>query len=209
MVKADLLADIHNVLSYLLPDGKVKGSHYVIGDVDGNKGKSMKISLHGEDAGLYYDHNTGDKGDIFKLWAIKHNLCPSNQFDEVLKTAVEWQGNYAHTPIQCSSPVEEYEDLGPYTDRYDYHSIDGKIENCVYRYDPPEGKQFRPYNIKTGQMKAPDPRPLYNLPNIAATDQVIIVEGEKTANALISQNIHATTAMGGANAPIEKTDWSI
>jgi len=207
VVKADFLADIHNVLSYLLPNGKVKGSHYVIGDIDGNKGKSMKISLHGEDAGLYYDHNTGDSGDIFKLWAIKHNLCPNSQFDEVLKTAAEWQGNYSHAPTQYSS--EEYEDLGPYTDRYDYHSIEGKIENCVYRYDPPEGKQFRPYNIKTGQMKAPDPRPLYNLPNIAGAEQIIIVEGEKTANALISQNIHATTAMGGANAPIEKTDWSI
>ena len=209
VVKADLLADIHNVLSYLLPNGKVKGSHYIIGDIDGNKGKSMKISLHGEDAGLYYDHNTGDSGDIFKLWAIKHNLCPNSQFDEVLKTAAEWQGNYSHTPIQYSSSVEEYEDLGPYTDRYDYHSIEGQIENCVYRYDPPEGKQFRLYNIKTGQMKAPDPRPLYNLQNIADADQIVIVEGEKTANALIAQNIPATTAMGGANAPIEKTDWLI
>lgn len=37
---------------------------------------------------------------------------------------------------------------------------------------------------------------------------MVFVEGEKCAQALIDAGIVATTAMHGANAPVEKTDWS-
>src|SRR5690606_11449953 len=48
----------------------------------------------------------------------------------------------------------------------------------------------------------------YNQPGIVAAEQVILVEGEKCAQALIEAGITATTAMHGANAPVDKTDWS-
>jgi hypothetical protein len=38
--------------------------------------------------------------------------------------------------------------------------------------------------------------------------QVILVEGEKSAQSLINIGICATTAMNGARAPVDKTDWS-
>ena len=57
-------------------------------------------------------------------------------------------------------------------------------------------------------MAPPDPRPLYNQPGLAAAASVVLVEGEKCAQALIDAGVVATTAMHGANAPIEKTDWS-
>ena len=37
---------------------------------------------------------------------------------------------------------------------------------------------------------------------------MIQVEGKKCADALIRMGITATTAMNGAKAPIDKTDWS-
>lgn len=40
------------------------------------------------------------------------------------------------------------------------------------------------------------------------SDKVILVEGEKCAEALIKQGITATTAMCGANTDVKKTDWS-
>ncbi len=43
---------------------------------------------------------------------------------------------------------------------------------------------------------------------LASATQVVLVEGEKCAQALIDTGIVATTAMHGANAPVEKTDWS-
>ena len=56
--------------------------------------------------------------------------------------------------------------------------------------------------------RAPDPRPLYNLPAVAQADSIVLVEGEKCADALIRNGITATTAMNGAKAPVNKTDWS-
>ncbi len=54
----------------------------------------------------------------------------------------------------------------------------------------------------------PDPRPLYRLPDVARADTVVLVEGEKCADALMQIGIVATTAMGGAATAIDKTDWS-
>jgi putative DNA primase/helicase len=43
---------------------------------------------------------------------------------------------------------------------------------------------------------------------MSSAAQVVLVEGEKCAQALIDAGIVATTAMHGANAPVDKTDWS-
>ncbi len=58
------------------------------------------------------------------------------------------------------------------------------------------------------KWRMPSPRPLYNLPGIAAADELIICEGEKAAQVLIDKGYTASSAMGGANAPLDKTDWS-
>ena len=46
---------------------------------------------------------------------------------------------------------------------------------------------------------APVPRPLYLQPGIATADTIVLVEGEKCAQALIEAGIVATTAMHGAS----------
>jgi len=57
-------------------------------------------------------------------------------------------------------------------------------------------------------MAPPEPRPLYNQPGMSNAAQVVLVEGEKCAQALIDAGVVATTAMHGAKAPVDKTDWS-
>ena len=47
-------------------------------------------------------------------------------------------------------------------------------------------------------MRMPQPRPLYRVPAVLASGTVVLVEGEKCADALAQQGIVATTAMGGA-----------
>jgi DNA primase (bacterial type) len=49
---------------------------------------------------------------------------------------------------------------------------------------------------------------LYNVPDIIKSDKIVFVEGEKCAEALISNDITATTMMFGANSPVDKTDWA-
>ncbi|HRD90957.1 MAG TPA: phage/plasmid primase, P4 family, partial [Accumulibacter sp.] len=93
--------------------------------------------------------------------------------------------------------------------KWDYFTADGQLIACVYRYDPPgRKKEFRPWDAQRQKMAPPDPRPLYNQPGMTAADTVVLVEGEKCAQALIDTGVVATTAMHGANAPVDKTDWT-
>ena len=113
------------------------------------------------------------------------------------------------TPRQASRKEAPVDELGPATAKWDYLDADGKLIAVVYRYDPPgRKKEFRPWDARRRKTAPPDPRPLYNQPGIAGAAQVVLVEGEKCAQALIDAGITATTAMHGANAPVEKTDWS-
>jgi 5S rRNA maturation endonuclease (ribonuclease M5) len=108
-------------------------------------------------------------------------------------------------------------ELGAPVATWKYLDTEGNVIASVSRYEPggtPESKTFRPFTFKTIDgvrkwvMGAPILRPLYRLPQIALTNQVVLVEGEKCADALCSIGVEATTAMQGAEAPIDKTDWS-
>jgi len=114
-------------------------------------------------------------------------------------------GSFIPAPAKSSAA---HDTLGPHTAKWDYRGTDGELLACVYRYDTPEGKQYRPWDVTTRQTRMPDPRPLYNLPAVAKADTVVLVEGEKCADALMHIGIVATTAMGGAATAITKTDWS-
>jgi len=101
------------------------------------------------------------------------------------------------------------EPLGPATAQWEYRDIAGHVLAVVYRYDPPGSKkQFRPWDARRHKQAPPDPRPIYNQPGLVTASEVVLVEGEKCAQALIDAGIVSTTAMHGANAPVDKTDWS-
>ena len=207
-IRADLLARLESVLMTLLPVGKKRGQRYLVGDVLGSPGESLEVSLKGETAGLWHDHAEGVGGDIFDLIAAHHGLDTQADFARVLEIAGQLVGRAASLPKRkkAEAPVDE---LGPATAKWDYLDAAGNLLACVYRYDPAPGrKEFRPWDAKRRKMAPPDPRPLYNQPGVVAAEQVILVEGEKCAQALIEAGIVATTAMHGANAPVDKTDWS-
>lgn len=183
-----------------------------IGDINGAKGDSLKIELNSGKAGMWHDFATGEGGDIFDLWAACHNLDTKTQFPEVVSSAQSWLGIAKTAPKTAlpaaKLPAAPEDELGPHTAKWDYLDGDGKLIACVYRYDPPSGKEFRPWDVIARKYKAPEPRPLYNLPGLKTASHVVLVEGEKAADALISQGFAATTAMFGSKAPLEKTDWS-
>lgn len=210
-IKTLLLARLHEAVVYLFPEGKQKHQQYFIGDVQGNPGKSLVIELAGERAGVWIDFATGEAGDIVDLWAAVHHLSAKQHFVQVKDSVHQWLHLPATEPKKPVKPLAAeppMDTLGPPSFKWDYQDAEGNLIACVYRYDPPEGKVFRPWDVKARAVKAPDPRPLYNLPKIVNAHQVILVEGEKAAEALIQQGVVATTAMNGSHAPVEKTDWS-
>ncbi len=208
-VRAQLLARLESVLATMFPAGKTRRGHFILGDVLGSPGDSLEVVLEGAKAGLWTDRATGDGGDVFDLIAAHLGVNTATDFPRVLEHALHLMGT---APVVASRPKARkqapVDELGPATAKWDYRDADGKLIAVVYRYDPPGvKKEFRPWDAVRRKMAPPDPRPLYNQPGLLNADSIVLVEGEKCAQALIKQGIVATTAMHGANAPVDKTDW--
>lgn len=208
-IRQALLARLDTVLASLFPAGKTRRGKFVIGDALGSPGDSLEVVLAGEKAGLWTDRANNTGGDIFDLIAAHHRLDAQHDFARVLEEASRQLGRARILPATKLKKAPPTDDLGPATAKWDYLDADGQLIAVVYRYDPPGGKkEFRPWDAKRRKMAPPEPRPLYHQPGIATADTVVLVEGEKCAQALIDAGIVATTAMHGANAPVDKTDWT-
>lgn len=208
-IRVELIARLEAVLTMLFPAGKVRRGKFIIGDALGSPGDSLEVVLLGEKAGLWTDRADGNGGDIFDLIAAHFRIDVHAEFPRVLEEAGRLLGRASATPIAKPRKTPPMDDLGPATAKWDYLDADGQLIAVVYRYDPPGGKkEFRPWDAKRRKMAPPEPRPLYHQPGIVTADTVVLVEGEKCAQALIDVGIVATTAMHGANAPVDKTDWS-
>ncbi|RTW74503.1 hypothetical protein DZA07_31300 [Pseudomonas aeruginosa] len=208
-VRAALLARLEAVLFTLFPAGRTRRGKFVIGDVLGSPGDSLEVVLDGDKAGLWTDRATGEGGDVFDLIAAHHGLDTHTEFHRVLEAAADLTGRARPVAPRGRKKDAAVDDLGPATAKWDYLDAQGRLIAVVYRYDPPgRKKEFRPWDAKRRKMAPPEPRPLYNQPGLAAASRVVLVEGEKCAQALIEIGIAATTAMHGANAPVDKTDWT-
>ncbi|WP_448506105.1 AAA family ATPase [Immundisolibacter sp.] len=207
-LRARLLDQLEAVLMYLFPNGKRQGTRFVVGNVQGDAGDSLVIELEGPKRGVWIDFATGESGDVLALWAAVRGFAVPRDFGELLDDVGDWlvlPGSFIPAPAKSSAA---HDTLGPHTAKWDYRSANGELLACVYRYDTPEGKQYRPWDVRARAMRMPEPRPLYNLSAIATADAVVLVEGEKCADALMQRGIVATTAMGGAATALDKTDWS-
>ena len=208
-IRLELIARLDAVLAMLFPAGKSRRGKFVIGDALGSPGDSLEVVLTGAKAGLWTDRAEGSGGDIFDLIAMHHRLDAQSEFARVLDEASRLLGRAQTLPTAKPKKAPPMDDLGPATAKWDYLDADGQLIAVVYRYDPPGGKkEFRPWDAKRRKPAPPEPRPLYHQPGIVTADTVVLVEGEKCAQALIDAGIIATTAMHGANAPVDKTDWS-
>ncbi len=199
-LKDQLLLNIRSCLSYLLPRGIFHGDKFYVGNIQGDKGKSLVVELSGNEAGLWHDFATGEGGDIIDLWAGVNRKSTRIEFPEVMASIAEWFGK-KHT--------RKYKNLEQFlTCSWNYYDENNQVIVIVNRYDLPGGKEYRPFDVKRSKFAAPEIRPLYNIPGILKSDKVVLVEGEKCAEVLIEKGITATTIMSGANALIEKTDWT-
>jgi len=212
-IKAQLLSRLESVLLYLLPHGKVRGKQFYVGDIDGHPGKSLKVELTYPKAGQWKDFaSTGDQGDIFDLWAAVKGIHVDTEFSRLLEDIGHWLCMCdANIQIPQIKPSKQTELLGAPDTRYFYYGVDGELLVVVNLYRDEHGDKLPiPWDVKARRCGIPESnRPLYNLPGIRNAKDVVIVEGEKCAEALIQLGIPATTALGGAHAPVEKTDWSI
>ena len=206
-----------------------------VGNIYGIPGASLRISLSGIKTGLWKDHATNEAGDLISLYRANMGYSGNSDFGLSLKEiARDFLGDpieierpaWRPTPLEMiaaakaklgTKPRDDMAELGAPVATYKYFDTRGNVIAAVTRYEPDgtrASKTFRPYCFRTveGRTKwvpgAPDLRPLYRLPEVSLASTVVLVEGEGKAEALHSVGIIATTAMQGAKAPLEKTDWS-
>ncbi|MDW9176990.1 toprim domain-containing protein [Legionella pneumophila] len=95
-----------DIARHLLPQGKKEGNEWCVGSISGESGKSLRVRLTGEKAGIWCDFATGtDKGDLLDLWALKRNL----KISEAIKEAINHLGMSlphfeAHKPLNYVKP---------------------------------------------------------------------------------------------------------
>ena len=147
-IKARLNANLRGLLSYLYPAGVFRHGKFLVGDVRGNKGESLTVELSGFKAGMWHDFATGEGGDVLALWAAATGRNTQSDFPSLLDDVRQWLGEPRSEGVpvepERSAPVDE---LGPVTAKWDYLDSEGRLLACVYRYDPPGGKQFRPWDV--------------------------------------------------------------
>lgn len=139
------------------------------------------------ETGKFFCHGCSKKGHIFDFYAKLHNLDTRRNFSKILK------GIAADFGI----PLEERKSKVIKT--YDYVDSLGKLLYQVCRMEPKDFRQRRP-DGNTGwhwNLKGIQPV-LYRLPEIIRHDEIIIVEGEKDADAVASLGLCSTTCPMGA-----------
>ena len=211
-----------DVLLETYPNGKVRGNDFFIGSLAGEAGESLKIDINPNSPhfmrGQDFNGGVGVGGIVKILMEARGMRLP--QIKELFGSYL--QENSAPTPswktdsginlntIPVKNTVETTEKnikIGfdtPHNGQWDYISRDGEILVTVRRYDIGGKKEFRPWVPGVAYPKAPEVRPLYNIPNILDQQRVVWVEGEKCAQALIDQGIPATCTLGGAGALTRK-----
>lgn len=195
-VRTSALAQLSSLVKTIFPYGKTQGNQFVIGDINGNKGDSLKIQLHGEKAGLWNDFASDQSGDVFDLLAIHFKIDANKNFNDLLDKAEKLLS------INFSSDSKSL-----VTGTWIYKTIEGNPWVKMQRIEENGTKRFSPFDMIASSNKMPPIRPLYNLDGITKSDKIIFVEGEKCAQALINKGIPATTCMGGANTLTNKTDF--
>lgn len=233
-INAKLIGNAEALCHRWLPGGKVKGGSYRIGGIDGSIGSSMSISLR---TGKWYDHATEDKGgDLISLYAAVGNLTQgeaANQLQgevnivpmfkqtKAIKPLVS-ESDWEHALTKPTTPAPEHWHHGEPTNVYKYADTGGRPVGVIMRWDLPDGRKtisqcswmrHKKTDRCTWKWQAFNaPRPIYNaeLLDRKPNSNVVIVEGEKAADALSTKlPSHVVVSWAGGSKAINQTDWEV
>ena len=210
------------ILQDTFPAGRVHGKTFYIGSLLGDPGQSLKINI--DPASQHFmqgqDFNGGvGIGGIVKILIEARGM----KLPEIKEMFASYLDSTGPQIVRDNAPIEnpirpQYNSNSPYDAEYVYTNADGEVLVSVRRYNVKDiagnpmlntkgkpKKEFRPFVEGSPYSKFPDIRPLYNIPNVLASDRVIWVEGEKCADALNHAGYTATCTIGGAGALTKKT----
>lgn len=178
-----------------------------------------------------------DDGDEGRLLVRCMAGCDQGDVIEALKSRGLWEGNTTPLPMPRKTtssqiwmpifpvptdtpppPGRHYRHGNP-SMTWEYRNAQGDLLGLAYRFDKPEGgKEVLPLtfcacsNRREWRWQAfPEPRPLYGAELVGDHQHVVMVEGEKAADAarrMLGDRLPVVTWPGGSNA-VSKADWSL
>jgi putative DNA primase/helicase len=221
-INSALLSDLLLHLREWLPNGRRMGGEYCVGSLAGEPGTSLKINIA---KGVWRDF-AGDTGgsDPVSLYAAIHRLTQGEAARRLSGAAPAAASAPKPEPEPEFYPVTDAEDLpdpGPLRAdaRWVYADEDGRVLGIIIRRDEHGRKTIMPRtpwydgagNIVWRWAQFAAPRPLYGLPGLrhAPEESVVVVEGEKCADALASvlPGVPVVSWPGGCNAH-SQADWT-
>lgn len=107
-----LLDRCEEVCLHLLPNGKRRGIHWLVGDISGSAGESLQITMSGSAAGRFLDFSNRDikGGTMLWLWSKVKNISYKDavgQAAEFLGVKSDDYGVHRHRPKLYSKPPHE------------------------------------------------------------------------------------------------------
>lgn len=78
-----LSAQAESVARHLLPTGRAEGKEWVAATAQGGEGKSCKVRIVGDKAGLWADFAGDDSGDLIDLWRISRGISLKDALKEI------------------------------------------------------------------------------------------------------------------------------
>lgn len=144
-----------------------------------DKNPSMSINI---DSGLYHCHGCDAQGDVIEFHKNRFNKSFNETVDDLAK-------QYGVKPAKPQI-VQTYE----------YVDANRNLVSQTVRFEP---KDFRQRTKKNGQwvwsLKGISPV-LYNLPDVMASERILVMEGEKDCDRAIELGYAATTCPMGAKS---------
>jgi putative DNA primase/helicase len=193
---------------------------------------SFKVNLR---TGEWADFATEEKGtDLVSVFAYLNHLSQGeaakrlaeahglNDKPYTARSGAEGKAMWEPlTPIPANAPPppQAHPKQGKPSRSWTYRNGQGAAICHVLRFDPPEGKQILPLTYCRNEKGKtawcwrglPEPRPLYNLDQLNANPNAVVVltEGEKAADAAAAlfPEYVTTTTLNGAQSP-HKTDFT-
>lgn len=237
-IRPILLSEAWRILPSLFPAGRWEGKEYVVGDLNGNKGRSLKIN---PEKNIWQDFATGERGDLIDLiahvhyhgdlkTAIRDLARKYGIMDEkpvrtaalpALQSSVQPKPPQETTLMPAPIPVPHeirHTEFGTASHVWHIKDSQKRLLHLVVRFDTPTGKHVLPmvcierHGQRSWVFRAPpSPRPLYGLDRLADNPNlpVIICEGEKAADA--AQKLWpqlVAVSWTGGVHAIPKADWS-
>jgi len=157
----------------------------------------------------------GAGGDIFDIRARLSGSTVGQVMREAVGAPAKVKHNEGEKTALAFANMQAVRDwlkskVGDVVGEYLYTTGAGDIVQVVFRCEGKDGKTFRPVHLTDrGYVLAAPPKPwvLYNLPKLKGSETVVVVEGEKCADALTRFGFAATTSPGGAKNA-KQADWT-